>query len=243
MSRKKATTRTAGIDVSSWQGTIDWPTVAESKKFAFIRVAHGAHLLDARFPEYWKGAKAAGMLRGPYHYFSPQESLDDQIHYFIKTVGKLLPGDLPPVLDLEEPEAWKPIPQDQRLVLIQKWLDAVENAFGIKPMIYLSPNFVGEVLGVANAQPLKNYKLWIANYKVAEPHVPQPWTSWEFWQYSETGVIDGIKDNKVDLDWYNGTFDSLKALTLKRKPRKKPGAKKNKKHKKNGKKHSKKNKK
>ena len=101
-------------------------------------------------------------------------------------------------------------------------------------------------LGQANAQPLKNYKLWIANYKVAEPRVPQPWTSWEFWQYSETGVIDGIDDNKVDLDWYNGTFASLKGICLKRKRKtsgskktKKTGSKKNKKNGK-GKKNSKK---
>src|ERR1700737_2695320 len=88
-----------GLDTYDGDGDTDWAKVAETKRFAFIRVSHGL-VHDEKFQRNWHGAKAAGVLRGPYHYFLPNKPLQEQIDYFLKTVGKLEIGDLPPVMDL-----------------------------------------------------------------------------------------------------------------------------------------------
>ena len=95
---------------------------------------------------------------------------------------------------------------------------------GVTPIVYLSPSFISGTIGEQYAAPLKKYTLWIANYTTRpEPTVPTPWDGWIFWQYSEHGTTDGINDNEVDLDWYNGTFASLNAMRINK--RKKKGKK------------------
>lgn len=200
-----------GIDVSSYQGDIDWATVAKSQKFVFIKATESSHFVDRRFAANWKSARAAGILRGAYHFFRPQVAVADQVANFVSTVGRLQSDDLAPVLDLEVPADWKNIEQSQRVKLALAWLEGVEEKLGVKPIVYLSPSFVRDVLGTANADALKGYTLWIANYTSANaPRVPAPWTDWTFWQYSETGKVPGINDGNVDLDWYNGSMSSLR---------------------------------
>lgn len=205
-----------GVDTSSYDGNVDWMKVAETKKFAWLRVSHGLEH-DKTFAQMWPLARAAGVIRGAYHYFLPNQPLQPQIDYFIQTIGKLEPGDLPPCLDLEEPEAWASIPKNQRVPLILKFLNALEKAFGITPFVYMSPNFVESVLGTANAAPLKRYPLWIANYRVPQPKVPAPWTDWLFWQFEAKGTVPGIpNDGDCDLDVFCGSMDQLMALTFQR---------------------------
>src|SRR6266545_2185857 len=89
-----------GIDVSKWQGTIDWSAVASSGVvFAFIRVNHGLDDIDEEFAASWSGARRAGVVRGAYQYFLPDEDAVAQADLFLARMGPLEPGDLPPVLD------------------------------------------------------------------------------------------------------------------------------------------------
>ena len=203
-----------GCDISSYQDDVDWAKVATVKKFAFIRVSHGTTTKDEKFQRNWRLAKESGVIRGAYHYFQPDQDFQEQVDYFISSIGRLSVGDLPPVLDLEEPELWEQIPQKERVPLVLKFLDALEHAFGVVPFVYTSERFVNEVLGVANVAPLKRYRLWIARYRVAQPSIPEPWTSWLVWQYSNTGRTPGVVTGDCDLDAFNGTLDELKALTV-----------------------------
>ena len=162
----------------------------------------------------------AGILRGAYHSFWPLTPWQDQATNFMNTVGALRKGDLPPVLDLEEAvskndplkrDAWKDIPANQRLSIIQNWLVQVEQGMGLRPMIYTRQNFIESLLGDSVAT-LATYALWIAHYKVPAPSIPPNWTSWTFWQYSETGGVDGVEGN-VDCDRFSGSLDDLQRLT------------------------------
>src|SRR5213080_155746 len=134
-----------GIDVSSNQGEVDWRTVARAgKAFGFARATIGGHQCDPQFVANWQRMSDAGIIRGAYHFFWPLTPWQDQAENFIKTVGALNPGDLPPVLDLEEAipkssaskrDAWEDVPADQRPSIIRNWLDAVEQALSMRPMI------------------------------------------------------------------------------------------------------------
>jgi len=239
MSKRKALllAPSPGADFSSYQGNISWAAVAKKLSFVFVKATEGETLVDRFFAQNWKGAKAAGLVRGAYHFFRPLDSVQEQVTNFVDAVGSLKTGDLPPVLDLEVPSDWTSIPQAKRVQLVVDWCDAVEKALGVAPILYLSPNFVSEVLGTQYAAVLKKYQLWIANYGVKQPNVPLPWTDWTFWQTTETGTVSGVV-GEVDLDLYNGTIGNLQDLVVKRKKRKKNG-KKSKKHDKNKKKNRK----
>src|SRR5689334_1580650 len=87
-----------GIDVSHYQGVIDWNQVAEAgTAFVFIKATEGTSYVDPQFQDNWSGAKAAGLLRGAYHFFQPGEDPQQQAEYFLSVV-QTVPGDLPPVL-------------------------------------------------------------------------------------------------------------------------------------------------
>lgn len=211
----------SGIDVSLNQPQVDWAAVAAAgNAFAFARATIGGHQVDSLFSAHWQGIKDAGMVRGAYHFFWPLTSWQDQAENFIKTLGALEVGDFPPVLDLEEAIAkndplkrdnWSRIPVEQRLPMIANWLDRVEQALGMRPIIYTRQNFIDQLLG-DGVRTLGTSGLWIAHYDVEQPSIPPGWDTWTFWQYSETGAVDGLK-GKVDCDWFNGSQDDLQALT------------------------------
>jgi len=209
-----------GIDVSSNQGQVDWPAVAKTgKAFAFARATIGGHQADVHFPENWTAISGAGLMRGAYHFFWPLTSWKAQADNFITTVGPLQPGDLPPVLDLEEAipkssplkrDAWDDVPANQRLSTVQSWLDTVERGVGMRPIIYTRQNFIEALLG-SGVDALNTYGLWIAHYQVPQPSIPSSWVSWTFWQHSDKGSIDGVRGD-VDCDRFNGSLAALQAL-------------------------------
>jgi lysozyme len=211
-----------GIDVSSNQGSVNWSLVAgQNLAFAYIRATVGAHTADARFAGNWTRIYGTGLLRGAYHFFWPLAAASDQADHFVEIVGRLLPGDLPPVLDLEEAylnaapqqDVWTTVSPDNRLPMILNWLTAVEHSFGIRPIIYSRQNFLENLLGDKVAE-LSSYLLWIAEYTAAPtPRTPTAWSSWTLWQYSDQGNVAGITGN-VDQDRFNGTLTDLKNLAM-----------------------------
>jgi lysozyme len=200
-----------GVDISHYQGVVDFAKLkAAGVSFVFIKATEGTNLLDAQFAANWKGAKAQGIPRGAYHFFRPKSDLQGQIDFFVKTVGRLEPGDLPPVLDIEVPEDWTKFTVAQRVKMILGWLQAVEAALGVRPILYINNSMTNDVLG--NPAAFAAYVLWIANYTThPAPAIPLPWTSWVFWQYSETGNLGGLTGG-VDLDRFNGTLADLQRL-------------------------------
>src|SRR4051794_5412666 len=97
-----------GIDVSEYQGNINWGAVAGSgRAFAIARINDGSHH-DPYWAQNWSGIKAAGMIRGASQFFSPGSDQRAQANTVISAVGVLGVGDLPVMLDTEEDDGQPP---------------------------------------------------------------------------------------------------------------------------------------
>jgi lysozyme len=194
-----------GIDVSHHQGTIDWKKVKEAGvAYVFIKLTQGAGFLDPMFATNWQNANAAGLLCGPYHFYSPNENPESQANFFIASLKNVTDQlSFPPVLDVEtyHPEPGFTLVDYQEN--IKKWLQIVESALKTKPVIYVSLNFANKYL---NDVYFSDYHLWLAQYGVKSPHVPVIWESkgWTFWQNTSSDEIDGINGD-VDHNILNPT--------------------------------------
>jgi uncharacterized protein (TIGR03382 family) len=194
-----------GIDVSEYDDAVDWPTAkAAGISFAFVRVSDGLDFPDTKFSTYWPGAQAAGVLRGAYQYFEPDQDPIQQADMLLSAMGSAMPGDLPPVLDLETADG---LSTTAVTAAVQSWVGEVQAAIGRPPIIYAGLYSWPELTGGAD---FTTSPLWIAQYTTAAcPDIPDPWTSWEFWQHSDTGVVNGVTSSQLDLDVFSGTLDQL----------------------------------
>jgi lysozyme len=208
-------TTVPGIDVSYWDSGIDWPKVrATGQRFVFIKATEGETYTDPTFENNWTGAKTSGLLRGAYCFFHPNQDGKKQADRFIGVVKALNDnGEFPMVLDLEVPDA---TPKEKIIAKAKIWLDEVEQAFGRKPIIYSGVSFLEtnfSELGGAPPAWTKDYPFWLGWFPSQytsgmTPLMPRGWFTWNFWQYSESGSLNGI-NTKVNLDLFNGTLDEL----------------------------------
>lgn len=193
-----------GIDVSAYQGRIDWPEVARHRvRFAFIKASEGATLRDPRFARNWRAARAAGILSGAYHYFQPNRAGAVQAKLFIGLVP-LAPGDLPPVLDVEAAR-FHDVAELRREV--RQWLELVRAHYGVPPILYSNYGFYRRYL----AGHFDDFPLWLAHYEVARPALPA--TRWIIWQHSDEAYVPGIRGT-VDFNVFQGSYEALQALRL-----------------------------
>jgi lysozyme len=192
-----------GIDVSHFQGEVDWRAVAAAGvRFAFIKATEGLTDVDPRFAQNWQGSRAAGVLRGAYHFLHPNLDGRQQAAHFLSVVT-LDDDALPPALDVEVTDG---VDRAALCACIETWLGAVEAALGCKPVVYTDPWFWRDNVG-AN---LSSYPLWLACYG-AQPEVPASWGSWTFWQHSQSGTVNGIA-GPVDLDSCQLSEEELRQL-------------------------------
>ena len=193
-----------GIDVSSYQGRINWPEVARNRvRFAFIKASEGTTLRDPRFVRNWREARAAGVLCGAYHYFQPNHDGLMQANLFAQTVP-LAPGDLPPVLDVEAAN-FHDVAVLRREVA--RWLRLIEAHYGVRPILYSNHSFYKRHL----AGHFDDYPLWLAHYEVERPALPP--SKWIIWQHSDEAYVPGIR-GAVDFNVFQGNFESLQALRI-----------------------------
>lgn len=192
-----------GIDLSRFQPPVDWPTArASGVNFAFIKATEGGDLLDPMFETHWRGAGAAGVKRGAYHFFYHCRPAAEQARWFIRHVPRT-PGALPPVLDLE----WTPTSptctirrngatiRDEARV----FLDILEQHYGQRPLIYTTVDFFEDT----ELWRLQGIEFWLRS--VADhPHGVYDGTAWSFWQYTSTGLIPGVQ-GKVDINVFAGS--------------------------------------
>ncbi len=196
-----------GIDVSHWQGTINWDRVAgDHIKFAIIRIADGTGTFDDQFDRNWRESRRVGVLRGAYQFFRPNQDPIAQADLFLRHLGTLETDDLSPVIDVEVTGGRSPA---QIRTAMRSWIDRVEGATGRKVVIYTGPYFWQTNLN--NTAAFADNPLWIANWGVSCPSIPDAWSDWAFWQTSSTGSIAGISGN-VDTDVFDGTVDELRAF-------------------------------
>ncbi len=207
----------SGIDVSHHQGKVNWEAVAEAGiVFAFAKATEGVGLVDPQFAANWSGMKSAQLFRGAFHFFRPAKPAVAQAEKFVQAVKNLAAGDLPPVLDLEEArtragqDEWDAIPKADRLPRALRWLEAVEQRLGRRPIVYTRRGFLPKLGG---AGTLAFYPLWIAHYTTArKPIVPAGWNDWTFWQFSEKGKVAGVATG-VDRDKFSGSLNELRILS------------------------------
>ena len=200
---------TEGIDVSHWQGTIDWARVrAAGKRFTYIKSSENTSFVDSKYASNRAGAKAAGLLVGAYHFAQPGTGAGDAVaeaDHFVDT-AKIQSGDLIPVLDLE-------VTNGMGTTALQAWTKAfltrVYERTGVRAGIYVSPSFWSGKMGNSSWFAANGYKvLWVAHWTTASsPSVPSGnWGGhgWTFWQYTSSGTVPGIS-GRVDLNRYKGT--------------------------------------
>lgn len=199
-----------GIDVSRYQSTIDWDDVKAMQVkniqigFCFIKATEGIQTIDGRYRRNWFEARKAGLPRGAYHFFNAGKSGKAQAQNFIQAV-QLSPGDLPPVLDVEQLGRTPVNVLQQR---VGEWLNAIEAEFGVKPIIYTNADFYKNNL----AGKFDDYPLWVAHYLVKDkPRIKREWT---FWQHNEAGRVNGIS-SFVDFNVFNGDSAAFKELLIK----------------------------
>ena len=204
-----------GIDVSYWNAGIDWPKVrAAGQRFVFAKASEGDSYSDPTFDDNWRGAKSAGLLRGAYHFFHNNMDAKKQANRFIDYVKSMSDdGELPPVLDLETNDGQT---KDKIISRVKTWLDIVESAFNRRPILYSRAYFLQDYFSEVGGGPptwAREYPLWLAQYpnvylEGSQPALPRGWFQWTFWQYSQTGRVNGI-NAKVDLNVFNGSLEQL----------------------------------
>lgn len=196
--------RVHGIDAARFQTDIDWMQARQSGvNFAFLKATEGGDRLDPMFHSHWRGAGHAGVARGAYHFFYFCTSPEVQARWFIRNVPRTK-GMMPPVLDMEW-NAFSPTCAHRRpdAATVQdemrRWLRIVEAHYDQRPIIYTTPGFYED----ADLGSFEGYEYWLRT-TAKTPREAFPGQSWRFWQYSATGLIDGIA-GKVDLNAFSGS--------------------------------------
>jgi lysozyme len=198
-----------GIDVSQYQGTIDWENLEAIEeqfeiKFVVVRATAGSKKVDRNFKKNWRNLLSTVYIQGAYHYYRPDENSTDQANNFIKNV-KLRKGHLPPILDIEK------MPKGQSMGKLkeglQNWLTLVEKQYGVKPIIYTGEKYFEDFL----QDDFPNYKFWIANYNPWKEKMEEEYL---MWQFTEKAQLHGVNE-LVDVNVFNGNVADLKKVCIK----------------------------
>lgn len=189
-----------GIDISKYQGKIDWKKVKANRKikFVYIKATEGASLLDRRYKTNLKGARDAGIPVGSYHFFTSRRSAQEQFSHFKRHVVKNK-QDLLPMVDVEE-SGVRGCSREKLQKSLEEFMQLVKQEYGKYPLLYSPYGFYNKML----APEFNKYFIFIARYGKSSPRIHGPGKH-NIWQYSEKGRIDGIPA-LVDLDKFeNGT--------------------------------------
>jgi lysozyme len=200
-----------GIDVSKFQGDIDWNAVANSGvKFAWIKATEGGDRADERFQANWTGAKAAGVPHGAYHFVYWCRPPLEEMSWFEQN-APVEDDALPPVLDVEATPTSKTchlhLTQEGAIANMKVMLEEMERHYGKRPIIYTTVDFYQAILSDG---ALMDYPIWVRStkYHPAVKYGPRPW---HFWQYQSDGRVAGIQVH-VDRDAFFGTRDQWEAF-------------------------------
>lgn len=204
-----------GLDVSHWQGRVDWRAVARSGvSFTWLKASEGTSVVDRTWERNRRAARQAGILVGAYHFASPSRHRDDarrEADHFLRTT-RLRPGEMVPALDLEVDGG---LSRAALTRWTRAWIARVEARLGVRPVLYTSPGFVASELRGARriARDLAPH-LWVAHWRTDAPALPADgWAGrgWSFWQWTDRGTVPGIATH-VDRNVYSGP--PLRRLTV-----------------------------
>ncbi len=196
-----------GVDVSHYQGEIDWPVLASQQiDFAFIKATEGSGYQDSRFATNWAGARASGLRAGAYHFFSFDSPGATQAENFCATVPKEADA-LPPVVDVEfyGDKAENPPARADVARELTAMLDALEAHYGQKPILYATE----ESYALFLAGDFADYDIWIRNV-FTRPSLSDG-RAWTFWQYTNRARLEGYEGEErfIDLNVFCGTREEF----------------------------------
>jgi GH25 family lysozyme M1 (1,4-beta-N-acetylmuramidase) len=208
--------RLVGPDVSRYQhpnGTaINWDAVfgAGGQSFAIVKATENADFTSPTFRRDWSTLAARGFIRGAYHYARPSGAPGDAVaeaRHYVSVAGTMSrPGQLPPILDVEETGGLAPAALASWL---RSWLTEMQRLTGRKPMIYTSPGWWD---GNVRSTAFGGYPLQVAHYTAnAAPRLPRGWSTWTFWQYTSSARVAGIPA-ATDHNRFNGDLTKLRGL-------------------------------
>ncbi|MBQ7443382.1 MAG: glycosyl hydrolase family 25 [Bacteroidaceae bacterium] len=177
-----------GIDVSHYQGRIDWREVARSGEvqYVYLKATEGSDLIDNTFRYNLSSARMAGFKVGVYHFYRPGASIESQFANLTSQVA-LRDMDLLPIIDVES-RGRASLPDFQEKLL--RFVRLVERHYGVRPIIYTSRDFYNKYL----AGPFSNYKYMIARYHTDIPELVDD-AAFVMWQYTSSGRVRGIRGN------------------------------------------------
>ena len=193
---------TVGVDVSRYQGEIDWERLSgEGLSFAFIKATEGSKHVDPRFDYNWSAAAATDLRIGAYHFFSFESAGESQAELFCSTV-KAVDGMLPPVVDVEFYGSFRSendIDADEVKAQLRAFIDRVEREYSVKPIIYATKNSYYALI----ADDFDDCDLW---FRSVYSGVPDG-IDWTFWQYSNRHVLEGYsgQERYIDMNVFNGS--------------------------------------
>ena len=200
--RRTITTSTASTSRNT-RATSTGPTVrASGGSFAFIKATEGGDVFDVRFLDNWRGAAAAGVPRGAYHYYYFCRTAAEQADWFIANVPRDR-SSLPPVLDMEWTHTsktcrFRPSPFTVRDEMAT-WLREVGRHYGKRPVIYTTVDFYRE----NELWNVRGYDFWLRSV-AGHPSEVYPGQNWTFWQYTGTGSVPGIAGD-TDINAFAGS--------------------------------------
>ena len=207
-----------GIDVSHWQGNINWNDVAsDGQVYAWAKASEGMTYQDPQFMANMSNGIDAGVIMGAYHFARPDNNLAIQdAENFLNTAGAYIgAGFLPPVLDLENPysggqsiDLLSLFSSSELSSWVMEWSNTVELQTGIAPIIYVNGNYANYLNTSVNM-----YGLWFAqpDETLSPPVNIGVWDDWSFKQYSWWGEVSGIVGD-VDLNIFNGGMTEFNEL-------------------------------
>ncbi|KAL1734238.1 glycoside hydrolase family 25 protein [Schizophyllum commune] len=201
-----------GIDVSGYQGTVDWAKAkSNGVSFAYIKATEGTTFKSSSFSSQYTGATNAGIIRGAYHFARPDTSSGAAQAKFFASNGGGWSADgitLPGALDME----YNPygstcygLSQSAMVSWIKDFSDTYHSATKRYPVIYTSTSWWTTCTG-NSAAFAENSPLWVARYASSVGALPAGWTYHTFWQYADSG------SNPGDQDVFNGDAAGLKRL-------------------------------
>lgn len=209
--------RTQGIDISKWQGDIEWGKIPLYIRFGIAKASQ-YNWADPKFLSNWSELREHGFIRGAYHLLHLTESIQEQVDFYLSLVP-FEKGDLPPFLDVETSKIEDVKDPAKAHAGILEWLRTVEQRIGGKPILYISPRGVRKLEG--HTEGLNEYLLWDVQYvdpfpppPDQEPTLPETFSTWTFWQYTSSGPGKdwGMESTGLDLDYFNGNENQLLEL-------------------------------
>lgn len=199
-----------GIDVSEYQGTIDWKKIEnQGINFAFIKATEGSKSKDNCFDFNYKEIKNTNLLLGIYHFFSFESSGYEQYVNYKNVVGKIEDDDdiFLPIIDVEYYGKYKRnnVHKENFKKELQEMLGELEKTYRIKPFIYTTTAFYNDYI----KNEFKNYDIWIRN--IYQKPVLEENREWKFWQYTGKGRLNGYEGEEwfIDLNVFNGTKENF----------------------------------